>query len=104
MNNGFHTTQRLVIVSNRLPFTVEQRYGQIEFKESAGGVATGLKSLLETLQDSLPQKPESCWVGWPGSTVSDEQKPAVLDRARAEYRSCPVFLSEEDFDKFYEGF
>jgi len=104
MNNGFHTAQRLVIVSNRLPFTVEQRDGQIEFKESAGGVATGLKSLLETMQDSLPHKPEYCWVGWPGATVSEEQKPAVLDRAQAEYRSCPVFLSEEDFDKFYEGF
>jgi len=104
MNNGFHTAQRLVIVSNRLPFTVEQRDGQIEFKESAGGVATGLKSLLETMQDSLLRKPEYCWVGWPGATVSEEQKPAVLDRARAEYRSCPVFLSEEDFDKFYEGF
>ena len=71
MNKGFHTAQRLVIVSNRLPFTVEQRDGQIEFKESAGGVATGLKSLLETIQDFLPDKPESCWVGWPGSTVSD---------------------------------
>lgn len=104
MNNGFHTTQRLIVVSNRLPFTVEQSDGQIEFKESAGGVATGLKSLLETMQDSLPHKPEYCWVGWPGATVSEEQKPAVLERARAEYRSCPVFLSEEDFDKFYEGF
>ncbi len=104
MNNGFHTAQRIVIVSNRLPFTVEQRDGRIEFKESAGGVATGLKSLLETMQDSLPHKPEYCWLGWPGATVSEEQKPAVLNRARSEYRSCPVFLSEEDFDKFYEGF
>lgn len=104
MNNGFHTTQRLVVVSNRLPFTVEQRDGRIEFKESAGGVATGLKSLLETMRDSLAHKPEYCWVGWPGATVSEEQKPTVLERARAEYRSYPVFLSEEDFDKFYEGF
>jgi trehalose 6-phosphate synthase/phosphatase len=104
MNNGIHAGQRIVVVSNRLPFTIVPKDGQIELKDSAGGVATGLKSLLETMQDSLPGKPDYCWVGWPGATVSDEQKPAVRDRARAEYRSYPVFLSAEDFDKFYEGF
>ena len=56
------------------------------------------------MQDSLPHKPEYCWVGWPGATVSEEQKPAVRNRALSEYRSHPVFLCEEDFGKFYEGF
>jgi trehalose 6-phosphate synthase/phosphatase len=104
MNNGARNSKRIVVVSNRLPFTVEQRDGQIAFNESAGGVATGLKSLLETKQDFLPDKPEYCWVGWPGATVSDRHKPMVQNRARSDYGSYPVFLSEEDFDKFYEGF
>ena len=104
MNNGFQTAQRIVVVSNRLPFTVDPKDGQIEFKESAGGVATGLKSLLETMPDFLPQTAEYCWVGWPGSTISEEQKPSVRARALSEYRSHPVFLSKADFEKFYEGF
>ena len=96
--------RRIIIVSNRLPFTVEQANGKLEFKESVGGVATGLKSLLDTKQSFLSLKPDYVWVGWPGGTISDEQKGEVRSRARSEFRSYPVFLSEEDFENFYQGF
>jgi trehalose 6-phosphate synthase/phosphatase len=104
MSSNGHATQRIIIVSNRLPFTVEQKNGQIEFIESVGGVASGLKSLLETTHETTPGGPEYLWVGWPGGTVSDEQRAAVQCRARSDYHCCPVFLSGEDIEKFYEGF
>jgi trehalose 6-phosphate synthase/phosphatase len=95
---------RIVIVSNRLPFTVEQENGELKFKESAGGVATGLKSLLDTMPPLLSVKPDYLWIGWPGGAVSDRQRSEVQARARAEFRSHAVFLSEEDFENFYQGF
>jgi trehalose 6-phosphate synthase/phosphatase len=96
--------RRIVIVSNRLPFTVEQENGEITFNQSAGGVATGLKSLLDTMPGVFSFKHEYLWVGWPGGAITDQQKSEVQSRARAEFRSHAVFLSEEDFENFYQGF
>jgi len=104
MKTGTNPGRRIIIVSNRLPFTVEQENGEIRFKESVGGVATGLKSLLETMPPLFSPKPDYLWVGWPGGAISDQQKNKVQARARAEFRSHAVFLSEEDFENFYQGF
>ena len=68
---------RIIIVSNRLPFTVEQENGELRFKESAGGVATGLKSLLDTMPPLLSVKPDYLWIGWPGGAVRDQQRSEV---------------------------
>lgn len=98
------SARRIVIVSNRLPFTVERENGEVRFKESAGGVATGLKSLLDAMPSGLSLKTEYLWVGWPGVAVAASEKAAVQARALSEFRSQPVFLSEEDFENFYQGF
>jgi trehalose 6-phosphate synthase/phosphatase len=99
-----HATQRIIIVSNRLPFSIEQQAGGIDFKISSGGVATGLKSLLDSMPVALPFEPDYLWVGWPGATVNEEHKAQVVERSRAEFRAHPVFLSEEDGENFYQGF
>ena len=56
MANESRGTQRIIVVSNRLPFSIEQNNGRIEFRDSAGGVATGLKSLLDSIPGVLPFK------------------------------------------------
>jgi len=104
MKTGNNPGRRIIIVSNRLPFTVEQENGEVRFKESAGGVATGLKSLLDTMPPLLSLKPDYLWVGWPGGAINDQQRSEVQARARSEFRSHAVFLSEEDFENFYQGF
>ena len=65
-----HTPQRIVLVSNRLPFTVAEKDGDIEFQNSAGGVATGLHALLETIEIPNIGNAEYVWIGWPGGRVS----------------------------------
>ncbi len=97
-------SQRIVVVSNRLPFTVVEEGEGIQFNESAGGVATGLKTLLTSQQGSLAPESEYLWVGWPGSTIKDEIRDEVRAKALSEYGCCPVFLSEQDLENFYQGF
>jgi trehalose 6-phosphate synthase/phosphatase len=97
-------TQRIIIVSNRLPFTVTHDSGGIRFEESVGGVASGLRALLFSSKTSLSQVSEYIWVGWPGSTIAPEAQAAVRAKALGEFGCHPVFLSGEDFEKFYEGF
>jgi trehalose 6-phosphate synthase/phosphatase len=97
-------SQRIVIVSNRLPFTVVQDAEGIQFSESVGGLATGLRTLLTSAQGLLSSQSEYVWVGWPGSTITAEICEQVKSKALAEYNCYPVFLSEQDLENFYQGF
>ena len=50
--------QRLLIVSNRLPVSVQKRKKKYHFEPSVGGLVTGIKSLHKSYH--------SIWIGWPG--------------------------------------
>jgi trehalose 6-phosphate synthase/phosphatase len=95
---------RLVIVSNRLPFTVTFKEGSPEFKPSAGGLTTGLWSYLDRKLPDGVDRPDYLWMGWPGASVPPEHEAAVRAYAGQHFKSSPVFLPEESMDRFYLGF
>jgi trehalose 6-phosphate synthase/phosphatase len=94
---------RLVIVSNRLPFTVSFQEGSPQFKPSAGGLTTGLWSYLERKALEGTERPDFLWMGWPGASVPPEHETAVRTHA-GQFKSRPVYLPEESMDRFYLGF
>jgi len=89
--------QRLVIVSNRLPLSVEKRKRGLRFEPSIGGLATGLKAFYKSY--------DSTWIGWPGINLEriEEEQPEVAARLLSE-GCCPVFLSQHDVEDYYHGF
>jgi trehalose 6-phosphate synthase/phosphatase len=95
----------MLIVSNRLPFTVaKDEAGKLTLKESGGGLVSGLSSYLDSLKIT-PGKPNYLWVGWPGTSVDDEEaREQLTDIAANDFSACPVFLSDESMEKFYFGF
>ncbi|HUA37979.1 MAG TPA: bifunctional alpha,alpha-trehalose-phosphate synthase (UDP-forming)/trehalose-phosphatase [Candidatus Sulfopaludibacter sp.] len=94
----------MVIVSNRLPFTVSFKDGAAEFKASAGGLTTGLWSYLNRPVPAGASPPDYLWMGWPGAGVPSEHEAAVRMYGTQKFHSCPVFLPEESMDRFYLGF
>ena len=94
---------RLVIVSNRLPFTVSLNEGVPQFKSSAGGLTTGLWSYLDRKGSDAAERPDFLWLGWPGASIPPEHEAAVRTHAEA-YKCSPIFLPEEKMDRFYLGF
>lgn len=103
---------RLVIVSNRLPISLEEKEGKIIAKESVGGLATGLNSYLDSLNldassdtpQNSPFDAEPLWVGWPGMYLDDPSKFDFSQRIMGKFRICPVNLRTEQMDSFYLGF
>lgn len=87
---------KLVIVSNRLPITLADGTDGVQITRSGGGLATGL--------DSLEVRADKHWIGWPGLYVEDETAQKGLSLGLAEMGLHPVFLSEEQISKYYEGF
>ena len=86
---------RIITVSNRLPFTVAVVDGKSEVRRSAGGLATGMRSLHE--------QGAGVWVGSIGDVegLSLEAKHEVLEQLRAE-RAVPVTISSDDQVAFYD--
>ncbi|MDE3066554.1 MAG: bifunctional alpha,alpha-trehalose-phosphate synthase (UDP-forming)/trehalose-phosphatase [Verrucomicrobiota bacterium] len=95
---------RLVIVSNRLPFTVSFKDGTPEFKSSSGGLSTGLSSYLQQAAADSADRPDYFWLGWPGASVAPEHQAAVRSYGEEQFKCCPVFLPEESMEHFYHGF
>ena len=90
---------RLLIVSNRLPITIERRKNALQFRHSAGGLATGLASFYK-LYDSI-------WIGWPGITAdktTSEERKDIEAKLMSQFRCYPVFISQGDFERYYSGF
>ena len=96
--------RRLVIVSNRLPFSVVRANGGYEYRETTGGLVTGLASYLSSIGSDPNGPAEYIWVGWPGATIEPEAQQGITERALKQYHSVPVFLSEGEMDQFYLGF
>ncbi len=87
---------RLIIISNRLPVTVDQKEGELHFYPSAGGLATGLKSMETDL--------ERIWIGWPGQEIDNKTKKEKVKEKLLKDGLVPVFLSQKEIESYYEGF
>ncbi|MEA1871840.1 MAG: bifunctional alpha,alpha-trehalose-phosphate synthase (UDP-forming)/trehalose-phosphatase [Chloroflexota bacterium] len=87
--------QRLLIVSNRLPLTIQEKKGDLNVEPSVGGLATGLRSWYK----SSP----SIWIGWAGiGRKKIKREKDIMARLLAE--NChPVPLSQPDVEAYYHG-
>jgi trehalose 6-phosphate synthase/phosphatase len=88
---------RLILVSNRLPVTVQLEHGELSVVRSTGGLATGLRVPHE--------RSAGTWIGWPGdvSRLSEPQR-AALDEKLAELRCVPLHLTTHEVSRYYDGF
>jgi trehalose 6-phosphate synthase/phosphatase len=91
---------RIVIVSNRLPFALEDESGDPRFSPTVGGLTTGLQSFLERGAAGV----EHVWVGWLGAEVSHLRRERIRAEAMDRFRAVPVFLRDAEVQRFYEGF
>lgn len=92
------SAQRLIVVSNRLPFVVHHKDGEYVLAPGSGGLVT---ALLPVLRDR-----GGIWIGWSGiHTDSPELEEAFRAASReAGYQLVPLALSEEEVDKYYHGY
>ncbi len=89
---GRGEVSQFVVVANRLPVDLERLPdGTTTWKRSPGGLVAALEPLL--------RRQSGAWIGWPGVPDTDEE-PIFEDGLHM----CPVRLSENDVEEYYEGF
>jgi trehalose 6-phosphate synthase/phosphatase len=90
---------RLVVVSNRLPVTLEREAdGTWLVRPGSGGLVTALQPVL--------RHRGGLWIGWPGTSVDDPAIATALADADqdAGYTLRGVALNPDEVKKFYQGF
>ena len=89
---------KTIIVSNRLPLSLNITNNEVEATPSVGGLATGLKS--------VHAEGNGIWIGWSGLT-QEEVNPSLTPKVEnaLENQKCrSVSLSQKEIDGFYFGF
>jgi trehalose 6-phosphate synthase/phosphatase len=87
---------RLILISNRLPLTLEAAGGKWIVTPSTGGLATALVPGL--------RERGGTWIGWPGTTGEIPEASFVQAAGNAGYDVVPVALNEAERDEFYYGY
>src|SRR5213594_3055437 len=88
---------RLIVVSNRLPFALDSTGEDLwTVTPAAGGLVSAVEPVL--------RERGGIWIGWPGS-AGEIPKRAFAEATRdAGYKVVPVALSEIERDEFYYGY
>ncbi|HEY1056189.1 MAG TPA: bifunctional alpha,alpha-trehalose-phosphate synthase (UDP-forming)/trehalose-phosphatase, partial [Emticicia sp.] len=87
--------QKLIIVSNRLPFRLEKRGEKYDIKQSSGGLVTALQSLNVT-------DLKTTWMG-----IADFKKD-IWEKVKtrlinAQYALHPLFIEKKKYNRYYNG-
>ncbi len=84
---------RLIVVSNRLPVSLEKQDEGWNVKRSSGGLATAMDPIL--------REHGGIWIGWSGAP---DQTPEAAELLRTEHGCEPVDLPADIAELFYEGY
>ncbi|CAF1526376.1 unnamed protein product, partial [Adineta steineri] len=84
---------KIINVSNRLPITIVKDDQRYTFKESSGGLKSGLEGVKETI--------DFLWIGWPGLAVEKSMEKPLEQEIKDKLGYLPVFMSEELADLYY---
>ena len=96
---GLDEKNRLIIVSNRVPYNITRIRNELVYKKSVGGLVTALDPIL--------RKTGGLWIGWSGLAGNSkfvEKKVNVSQETNVSYELKLVNLSHDEIIDSYRGF
>jgi trehalose 6-phosphate synthase/phosphatase len=96
---------RLIIISNRLPFSIDHDGEQINLRQSSGGLVSALKSYFEKDNESRNELIEKIWIGLADFAEEDWESEAVNAQAeKFDFAIIPLFVDTAMYKNYYNGF
>src|SRR5438045_9172908 len=93
---------RLIIVANRLPFTIEKEAEEIKLRQSSGGLVSAIKSYFENKHqpDGITQK---LWMGV--ADFPQEDWESIKNKhSNLDFEMLPIFPDKQIYNDHYLGF
>lgn len=95
---------RLLIISNRLPFTIDKVDDEVVVRQSSGGLVSAIKSYFENENADRHPYSQKVWVGSMDATEEDWQQARQMNEESYDFTVVPVFPGKEVYDDYYNGF
>jgi trehalose 6-phosphate synthase/phosphatase len=95
-------SKRLILVSNRLPFQLVEKDGEISLKQSDGGLVTALKGYFEQHENG-ERFQEKIWVG-SADFPEKRWKRYQESPAPQSFQIDALFINPKSYNKYYNGF
>lgn len=94
---------RLIIISNRLPFSIEREGDQLKLRQSSGGLVSAIKSYFESESAKNRYFSKKIWLGVADFPQTDWNEAA--DRLKSfDFQVLPLFLNKTLYKDYYNGF
>jgi trehalose 6-phosphate synthase/phosphatase len=95
---------RLIIISNRLPFSIDKDGDRMTVRQSSGGLVSAIKSYFEREQGHSTGYTHKIWVGSMDSSLEDWENVQKQGNVNEDFEIIPLFPPKECYDDFYNGF
>lgn len=94
---------RLIIVSNRLPFSIDRSGGGFAVRQSSGGLVSAIKSYFEGSNQG-EDFAGKIWVGTFDAPEADWESALDAGAIPNDFGIEPVFVERSVYEDFYNGF
>ncbi len=94
---------RLIIISNRLPFSLDREGDKVNIRQSSGGLVSAIKSYFENSGGNKGELTEKVWMGVADFPREDWDL-AASHIAGLDFGVIPVFADKELYENYYNGF
>lgn len=94
---------RLIIISNRLPFSLDTTGGKPTIRQSSGGLVSALKSYFESSRNSANKFKKKLWIGTCDFSQSDWTNHKDTFKGE-DFEIEPIFIEQETYNNYYNGF
>jgi len=95
---------RLIIISNRLPFSLDREGDKVSLRQSSGGLVSAIKSYFENTGAQRGDLTGKMWIGVADFPQEDWDLIAASHAAEQDFDILPIFAAKEVYDKYYNGF
>jgi trehalose 6-phosphate synthase/phosphatase len=92
---------RIIIVANRLPFSIDREGEEIKLRQSSGGLVSAIKSYFENDQQN-ENITEKLWMGVADFPQEDWDK--IIAEKKCDFTINPLFLDKQLYNDYYNGF
>src|ERR1700743_3513050 len=95
---------RLIIISNRLPFSLDKDGDKVSLRQSSGGLVSAIKSYFENTAAQRKEITEKMWMGVADFPQEDWDQYMGSHAGEQDFSILPVFVDKELYDNYYNGF
>jgi trehalose 6-phosphate synthase/phosphatase len=95
---------RLIIISNRLPFSLDKDGDKQSLRQSSGGLVSAIKSYFENTAAQRNEITEKMWIGVADFPQADWDQFMATSGGALDFSLLPVFVDKELYDNYYNGF